>query len=99
MPLSVLREKVIEEIEQIPERKLSEVYTLLHFFRLGIETAQRQPHNIMRFAGCWQDMPDDEFQDFLHEIQERRQHAFSGRIAREAIVSSESCGRYLCRTV
>lgn len=87
MQASVLRGKVIEEIGQIPERKLPEVYTLLHFFRLGIETINRQPQDIMRFAGCWQDMPDHEFQEFLHEIQERRQHAFSGRIARETFIS------------
>ena len=86
MVVSALRGKVIEEVGQIPEGKLSEVYTLLHFFRLGIETAHRPPQDIMQFAGCWQDMPDEEFQEFLHEIRERRQRAFSGRMARETCI-------------
>jgi hypothetical protein len=86
MQASMLRGKVIQEIRQIPEEKLPEVYTLLHFFRLGVETTKPQPQEMMQFAGCWRDMPEHEFQNFLQEIQERRQDAFSGRIQREAII-------------
>ena len=84
---SPLRGKVIQEIRQIPEEKLPEVYTLLHFFRLGVETDKSEPQDIMKFAGCWQEMPDNEFESFLEEIQARRQRAFSGRISRETLVS------------
>lgn len=86
MVISALRGKVIEEIGQIPEVRLPEVYTLLHFFRLGVETTHHAPQDIMQFAGRWQDMPDEDFQEFLREIQERRQCAFSGRMARETCI-------------
>lgn len=82
-----LRGKAIQELRQIPEEKLLEVYTFFHFFRLGVETTQHQPQDSMQFAGCWHDMPDQEFQSFLHEIQARRQNAFSGRRDRETLIS------------
>ena len=87
MSASVLRRKVLEEINQMPEEKLGEVYEFIHFFRLGVETLKNSPEEIMQFAGCWQDMPDEEFEEFLAEIAERRHHAFSGRTARETIIS------------
>jgi DNA-binding XRE family transcriptional regulator len=34
---------------------------------------------IMRFAGCWNDMDDDEFEEFLQEIYDRRS-AFRDRM-------------------
>jgi len=34
---------------------------------------------IMRFAGCWEDMPDEDFENFLKDITERRKKASSGR--------------------
>jgi hypothetical protein len=32
----MLQEQLIKEIEQIPEDKLSELYDLIHYFRLGL---------------------------------------------------------------
>lgn len=31
----MLQEKLIEEIKQIPNEKLAEIYDLIHYFRLG----------------------------------------------------------------
>ena len=77
------REKLIAEVNRIPDHKLSEVYALLHYYRLGLESTQKQPPDVMRYAGIWSDMPADEFADFLQEIQVRRRQAFSGRHHRE----------------
>jgi hypothetical protein len=33
----------------------------------------------MQFAGCWEDMPEEEFENFSEEIAERRKRAFSER--------------------
>lgn len=35
-----LQERVIEEIRQIPESRLPEIFDILHFFRLGIQSAE-----------------------------------------------------------
>ncbi|MEW6380727.1 MAG: hypothetical protein AB1611_14120 [bacterium] len=84
MKESGLRDKVIEEIDLIPEHKLSEIYDLVHYFRIGLQQSKEGANPIMKFAGCWQDMPDEEFTEFLEEIGQRRKHAFSGRRNNEA---------------
>lgn len=42
--MQTLQIQLIEEIEQIPEEKLPEIYDLIHSFRLGLiqETAQKK---------------------------------------------------------
>ncbi len=32
----LLQEQIIEEIKQIPNDKLDEIYDLIHYFRLGV---------------------------------------------------------------
>ena len=75
MSSSAERTKVIQEVELIPEDKLSDVYTLLHYFRLGLQSAEKQGRSAMRFAGCWADMPGETFAAFLQETKERRRRA------------------------
>ncbi len=86
MNASVLRVKMIEEINRFPEERLPELYDIIYFFRVGVETVKRDPGDIMQFAGCWQDMPDEEFDVFLAEIVERRQQAFTRREQRETLI-------------
>ncbi len=79
MSSSAARTKVIREIELIPEDRLPDVYTLLHYFRLGLQSAEKQGRSVMQFAGSWEDMPGESFTSFLEEAKERRRRAFSGR--------------------
>lgn len=81
---SITIKQVIEEIKRIPENKLTEIYDFLHFFRLGLQKSNGSMEEIMKFAGCWNDMPDEVFNDFLNEIRERREMAFSRRRRSEA---------------
>jgi len=74
-----LREKVIKEISLIPFDKLDEVYDFIRFFRIGAEKEKTNKEKILSFAGCWEDMPDEIYNDFLSEIKHRRKEAFSGR--------------------
>lgn len=77
MNSSELRTQVWKEIQQVPEGKLVELYDLIHTFRLQAEPANQQP--ILQFAGCWSDLPDDTYSEFLDDISLRRQNAFSQR--------------------
>lgn len=79
MSISIVREKVIKEVQLIPEEKLSEIYNFLHFFRLGIQKSKGNSKEILKFAGSWKDMPEDIFQEFADDIVKRRKNAFSGR--------------------
>jgi hypothetical protein len=68
------REKLAEEILQIPDEYLSEAYSVIRQFRLN-KSAVNNPQNVMRFAGAWKDMPEEELQEFLGEISHRRRQA------------------------
>ena len=41
----ILQEQIIEEIKQIPNDKLVEIYDLIHYFRLGV-TQEKQSQKI-----------------------------------------------------
>lgn len=84
MNLSEIQIRLTEEISLIPQERLPELYNFVHFYRLGLGITPNSADEIMKFAGCWNDMPDQEFDNFLEEITERRQQAFSGRRECEA---------------
>ena len=81
--LASIRTKVIEEINLLPRERLTDLYTLIHYFRLGLEqtrkTRQGNIAKIMALAGSWQEMPEQEFTELLDEIGQRRQLAFRRR--------------------
>ena len=81
---SDLRTKILEELEHIPAYQLSELYNLVHSFRLSSESNRTSPQSIMEFAGCWNDFPNEIYTDLLDDISLRRQQAFSQRHHREA---------------
>ena len=85
---AILRRKFIEQIQHLPDEKLNELYEIIQFFRIDTERAEpSSKDNVMRFAGCWDDMSDSEFNIWLNEISERRSTAFSRRIHRETLIS------------
>jgi hypothetical protein len=72
MNSSELRTQVWQEIQQVPEDKLVELYHLIHTFRLQAEPTNQQP--TLQFAGCWNDLPDDTYSEFLDDISLRKRH-------------------------
>jgi len=82
-----LREKIIKEIHLIPLEKLDEVYDFIRFFRIGIERTKTNKEKVLSFAGCWEDMPENTFNEFLMEIKHRRIEAFSRRRKSEASIN------------
>jgi hypothetical protein len=80
----LIKSKVLQEIDLIPEDKLGDLYNFIHYFRLGLEKSQiTQPKLTLSFAGCWKDMPDEIFSDFTAEIGHRRRQAFTRRRSHE----------------
>lgn len=74
-----IRNKVIEEIELLPAEKLFEIYDLIHFFRLGLQTNKKTNKTIIDFAGSWSGMSEKEFNEFSDDIAMRRNNAFNLR--------------------
>jgi len=75
------KQKVVNELDQIPQEKLPEIYDLIHHYRLGLEQrgGQGQRTQILALAGSWRDMSEEHFTTFLQEIRDRRSRAFRRR--------------------
>lgn len=71
MTTSELRNKLRDEIRELPDSHLPEVFDIIHFFRLGLESdSPTTVSDVMRFAGGWEDMEDPD--GFEVELRERR---------------------------
>jgi hypothetical protein len=69
MTTLMIKDKVIREIDLIPEEQLADLYNFIHYFRLGLETSSSQENKqTLAFASCWRDMPDETFSDFMAEV-------------------------------
>ncbi|MEM7556445.1 MAG: hypothetical protein AAF378_20560 [Cyanobacteria bacterium P01_A01_bin.84] len=79
MASSKLRTKVLEEIDLIPEEKLTELYNFIYYFRLGVQTSKNGVDKIMKFASSWKDIPDEMFADLNEEINVSRHQIFLNR--------------------
>ena len=77
--MQALREQLIEEIQQIPDTHLLEVFNFVCGFRQQLEAVPNKPIDITQFAGAWSDMEDAQFAAFETEWQTRRQQAFNSR--------------------
>ncbi len=84
MNVSTIRERVVEEVKLIPDHKLMEIYELIHYFRVGLQSSGGTIDQVAKFAGCWASLPEDTFREFSEEIAQRRSQAFSRRRSSES---------------
>lgn len=77
-----IKEKIIEEVEKIPEDKIAEVYDFVHLFRIGIESQRKiikdKRQAALKFFGIWKNISDKEKAAF-DDIQLRRQRTYRER--------------------
>jgi hypothetical protein len=82
MPKNI-KERIIKEVEKIPEEdKIAELYDVIHFFRIGVETQRKivkdSRETASNFFGIWKNMSYKEA-TILDEIQSRREKTFRKR--------------------
>lgn len=75
----MIHDQIMKELKQIPEQKMSELYDIIHYFRLGLQAQQERKNPTMSLAGAWSDMSEEAFTSMLEDIGERRKRAFSRR--------------------
>ncbi len=79
MNSSALKNKLLREIRLMPDEKVGVVYDFIRGLRFGAPSSSKGTKQVMRFAGCWRDMPAGEFAGYLEDIAKRRPEAFSRR--------------------
>ena len=85
-----LREKLNDEIREIPDSRLQEIYDVIRFFRLGLEREVPKQPDVMRFAGAWDDLPD--FAGFEAELKQRRREALKSRRWQDETSTNKDAG-------
>lgn len=80
MTAGQLRDKLQDEIRELPDSRLQDVHDLIQVFRAGLKRERgRGQADVRRFAVTWGDMDD-----FEADIRSRRHAAFSSRKRHEA---------------
>jgi hypothetical protein len=75
----ITRDKILEELDRIPEDRIPEVYNFIHQLLSGLQFKRKDAAKILSLAGSWKTMPESDFSEFLEEIKQRRKNAFSSR--------------------
>ena len=65
----MLIQKIVQELQDIPEEKLAEIYDLIHYFRLGLRKERSQPRTPGLLTGKLNDaffepLPEEELQQW-----------------------------------
>ena len=76
MNTTTLREKVIDEINHLPDKQLQQLLDVIHSFPSIHSVSHEHNDGIHDYAGCWKDMPDEVYEDFISEIYERLKNVF-----------------------
>jgi hypothetical protein len=66
-------QKIIDELNEIPEDKLNQIYELIHYFRLGLNQQTEQPRIPGLLKGSLSDaffepLPESELQQWEKDI-------------------------------
>lgn len=66
-------QKIIDELNEIPEEKLTQIYELIHYFRLGLNQKTEQPRIPGLLKGSLGDaffepLPESELQQWEKDI-------------------------------
>ena len=79
MTSNAIKEKLLNEINLLPDKSLSEAYRLIQFIRLDSEKQQKLDIDLLSFSGAWKDMDDAAYTDLISSLTNRRNKAFKNR--------------------
>ena len=82
MDKQALKDKLMKEIEALPQDRIGELYDIIHYVRLGLglEGKERKgtKKKALEFFGAWRDITPEESR-VLEEIQLRRERTLRAR--------------------
>ena len=78
--MTITYQTIISEINQIPIAMLQDVYNMVHSFNMKVTQKEQNRNKIMQLAGSWQDMQEEEFDDFMSVVKKERGNMFNREI-------------------
>jgi len=71
---------ILEEIKDIPLHRLDEVYEFIHALKINTQSSEEKRKKILAFGGAFNDMNNDNFEDFVKENNKTRANTFNRNI-------------------
>lgn len=68
---------VLKKLSSIPIEYLDEVDKFLTTLSKDIDSKEKNRDNILKFAGSWNDMSDNDFEDYRKSIKDTRNNMFN----------------------
>lgn len=78
--MQVTYQTIINEINQIPVVFLEDLYSIIHSFNTGKFQKAQNRTKILELAGSWADMPVEDFDDMMNEINSTKNEMFNRTI-------------------
>ena len=69
--------KLYEELKEVPVDKLEELYLIIQAYSSKYKMDRTNAHKILTFAGCFNEMSQQDFDEFVQETKKTRQELFN----------------------
>jgi len=73
-------QSVLRKLSNIPIEYLTEVDVFLTILNKEIDTKAKNKENILALAGSWNDMSDEDFEDYMKNVKQVKKEMFNREI-------------------
>jgi hypothetical protein len=67
---------ILDEIKDVPASRLEELYQFVHSLTSNTIKTEASRKKILSFGGCFSDMSEEDYSDFVHQTTSTRKQLF-----------------------
>lgn len=67
---------ILKELKNVPVDRLEDLYSIIHSLRANTKKSDRKSRKILSFAGAFDDMTENDFNDFINHTKQTRNNLF-----------------------
>lgn len=71
---------ILEELNDVPVDKLGELHTFINSLKINTGKSEKKRKEILSFAGAFNDMSQEDYDDFVKETRKTRTELFEREI-------------------
>ncbi len=65
-----------KELQKVPADRLEDVYAVIRSFTTKTKTPTDRRSQILKYSGCFSEMTNEDYNDFLHHTNQTRETLF-----------------------
>lgn len=67
---------ILKELRNVPVDRLEDLYSIIHSLRANTKKSDNTGSKILSFAGAFDDMAENDFNDFINQTKQTRNNLF-----------------------